>query len=550
MGTAILHHSGRWSHGRALCVIFFAIACVYANSLSGPFIWDDFASVAQNPVVREGRLSAAFAPLYREQASARIRTPQYFRPLQMISAAADHRIWQLNPFGYHLTNILLHIANAFLVYALFARLFGGMAYPFCAAMLFGLHPAFAPAVAYISGRADLLVLLFSLSAVIFFAKAIESGTLRVPFYVSSLACFALTLASKEIGCAAIVLIAAVDKLRYGYTARKIRNCVYIPFAALLLAWAAFKPSGVPGFSAAGILSEAPGMILSVVKGVCAYAALALVPFHLHMGRNIALVRGFSDPWAWFFLALLGVAAVSVARFRKNRLFLFGIIWFCVPLAAQTAFNYLFGRRGGLFILPEHNLYFCYAGLLAAVFALLSSSAARASVVRRLFPAALVVAAVFAGMTSIESAKWGDAPRLFASIIEYNGKDSPFNAMAYANLGLFHEREMEMAEAEKYLSLAARASGGDPYYYNMLASFYLKGRNADAALRTLAVSRGFDAGYAETYRLSGIARARLGQVPGAKADFETAVRLDPADAVAARWLNYLDNPAADADPSRE
>jgi len=546
----ILHYSGRWGRGRALFVIAFAIACVYGNSLSGPFIWDDFASVAQNPVVREGRVREMFSPLYRDRAPDKFRVPQYFRPLQLLSSAADHRIWNLNPFGYHLTNIVLHIANAFLVYALFGRLFGGMTYPFCAALIFGLHPAFASSVAYISGRADLLVLLFSLSAALFFAKAIENGRLRAPFYALSLGCFALTLASKEIGCVSIVLIAAIDKFKYGYTARKLRNCVYIPFAALLVAWAVFKPAGAPGFSAAGIISVIPAMALSIVKGVCAYAVVALFPFHLHMGRNITLVRGFSDPWGYFFLALFVVSAVCITRFRKNRLLLFGIIWFCVPLCAQGAFNYLFGRRGGLVILPEHNLYFCYGGLLAVVFSLLSLPAARAWTSRWLLPVALAVSALFAGMTFSESAKWGDPPRLFTSIVRYNGPDSPFSAMAYANLGLFYERELEMPEAEKYFSLAARVSGGDPYYYNMLASFYLTGRNADAALRTLAVSRELDAGFPETYRLSGIARARKGLIPEAKADFETALRLDPADGVAARWLKYLDKPAADAGRAHE
>jgi len=529
-----------------LFVIAFAIACVYGNSLSAPFIWDDFASVAQNPVVREGRVREIFSPLYREQAAAKFRTPQYFRPLQILSSAADYRVWRLNPFGYHLTNIVLHIANAFLIYALFRRLFGGMLYPFCAAILFALHPAFASSVAYISGRADLLVLLFSLLSVIFFAKAIEAGRLRVPFYAFSLACFALTLASKEIGCVSIVLIAAVDKFKYGYTARKIRNCVYIPFAALLVAWAVLKPAGAPGFPAAGIVPVIPAMALSIVKGVCAYATVALLPFHLHMGRTIALVRGLSDPWCYFFLAFLVVFAAFIARSRKNRLLLFGVIWFCVPLCAQGAFNYLFGRRGGLVIVPEHNLYFCYAGLLAAVFSLLTLPAFR----RWLLPVVLAVSALFAGMTFSESAKWGDPPRLFTSIVRYNAPDSPFNAMAYANLGLFYERELEMPEAEKYFSLAARVSGGDPYYYNMLASFYLSGRNADAALRTLAVSRELDAGLPETYRLSGIARARKGLIPEAKVDFEAALRLDPADAVAARWLRYLDQPAIDAAPAHE
>jgi len=128
---------------------------VYAHTLGGDFVYDDIPLLVDNDCHR-ARLSRLFdfsRPTLCNQ-----------RPLRFISFALDHAIWGQRPLGYRVTNLILHGLVSFLALLVLWRVCGDATLAFVGALLFLLHPIATEAVAYISGRRDLLLALFSLSA--------------------------------------------------------------------------------------------------------------------------------------------------------------------------------------------------------------------------------------------------------------------------------------------------------------------------------------------------------------------------------------------------
>jgi protein O-mannosyl-transferase len=132
----------------ALIVVVFI---VYANSLNNDFVFDDKVIILENRLLR----SLSNIP--------KLLIASY-RPFRDVSHALDFAIWGENPFGFHLTNIIIHAANSVLVLLLVRRFTGELLTAGLAAVIFAVHPIQTDAVAYISGRRDILFTLFYLAS--------------------------------------------------------------------------------------------------------------------------------------------------------------------------------------------------------------------------------------------------------------------------------------------------------------------------------------------------------------------------------------------------
>ena len=104
--------------GSALCLV--AAMLVYSPALSGGLIWDDGYLVGENPFFRSGHFGwEVFRHwLFFDSFST------YYRPVQNWSYFLDYAIWRGDPFGYHLTNVLLHGGSGVLLLGLARRIFG------------------------------------------------------------------------------------------------------------------------------------------------------------------------------------------------------------------------------------------------------------------------------------------------------------------------------------------------------------------------------------------------------------------------------------------
>lgn len=197
---------------------------VYLRTLSCGFInWDDPDYVINNPAIRSLNrqfFSDAFTTFYLG----------WWMPLTWISFAIDYHFWQLNPFGYHLTNILLHSVNTGLVVMIADALLnrwsnsretapGDLRYIITllsAGLLFGIHPLRVESVAWVTERKDVLNGLFALGSIYCYLKYVlirESSGKNGPatiYYVTSLLLFMFSLMAKSVSVVVPMLLLLAD----------------------------------------------------------------------------------------------------------------------------------------------------------------------------------------------------------------------------------------------------------------------------------------------------------------------------------------------------
>jgi len=197
---------------------------VYAGSLSCGFInLDDPYYITNNPLIR----NIDFDSLRRIFTESHLGA---WLPLTYLSFALDHAVWGLNPTGYHLTNTLLHAANAALVVLLADRLcrerFAAVAtdahlnwlYPgmlILAGLLFSLHPLRVESVVWASARKDVLNGFFSLAAILAYVshvrrKTAGEGTGYPGPYLLAVAFFVLSLLAKQTSVTLPVILLLLD----------------------------------------------------------------------------------------------------------------------------------------------------------------------------------------------------------------------------------------------------------------------------------------------------------------------------------------------------
>ncbi|HTG09947.1 MAG TPA: hypothetical protein VK746_04055, partial [Candidatus Eisenbacteria bacterium] len=184
-------------------VLALVTAVVFTPVLHAGFVdWDDPINFLQNPYYR-----GLGWPQLRWMLTASVMG--HWIPVTWLTLGADFAVWGMDPFGYHLTSLLLHAASAALFYLVARRLLG-LAIPSAepgtvnlgavvAALYFALHPLRVESVAWITERRDLTSGLFFLLTLLAYLKAHErTAEVRTGWRWVSLTAAALALASKSI----------------------------------------------------------------------------------------------------------------------------------------------------------------------------------------------------------------------------------------------------------------------------------------------------------------------------------------------------------------
>jgi hypothetical protein len=242
---------------------FALCALVYLPTLSDAFLSDDYAVLGRLwNWSQEGRLlPALLSKFYSGLDSASF----YYRPLSMMSFGSNFALSGASPFGWHLTNLGLHLVSGALIFAIVRRFSlecgSGRSKnaPAIAAAVFLLFPTSPEAVAWVSGRYDLLALLFMLVTLAFFQRA---SRWYDQWGVTALLAAACALASKE---SAALLPALV-------------------LAAALARHAARSPAPATSIFVLGVRDATPWLVL----GVAYFALRAAIfgsPFQVYAGTS-------------------------------------------------------------------------------------------------------------------------------------------------------------------------------------------------------------------------------------------------------------------------
>ena len=305
-------------------LVFLITGAVFLPALRGDFLnWDDSVNFVANPHYR-----GLGWPQIRWMLGATLMG--HYIPVTWLSFGLNYALGEMNPWGYHAGNLVLHAANATLVYLVARRLLaaareggsqsGHASGPVVgagafAALVWGVHPLRVESVAWITERRDVLCGLFFLLAVLAYLKGLErGGDLRPTWQTLSLAAFAAALLSKAAAMPlpAVLLLLDLYPLRRRDVGWKRLAIEKLPYAALAAATAVValialpRGTAVTSYDSYGVAARVGMVAYSLIF----YPIKFLLPIRLSpMYELPARV----DLASWPFLpALLGVAGVTAA----------------------------------------------------------------------------------------------------------------------------------------------------------------------------------------------------------------------------------------------
>ena len=206
-------------------LLIAAVTIVYYPALESPFHFDDKAGILMNPALWD----------VTDIGSVLSYKKDLPRPLSNISFAFDSTVWRTDPFGFHLTSLILHLLCAFLVWRLSIEIYAlsGLGEKEAAragvfsGFIFALHPATSEAAIYIWSRPSILMTLWSLSALIFWIRGVTRK--KTGLKIISFVCFVLAVASKEEAVFLPALLVALDFCLFDKEGRKGRLLFTLPF---------------------------------------------------------------------------------------------------------------------------------------------------------------------------------------------------------------------------------------------------------------------------------------------------------------------------------
>jgi hypothetical protein len=471
----------------------------------------------------------------------------HYMPVTWLSYGLDHTLWGMNPAGYHLTSLLLHAANAVLVYLVARRLLAraaGLAggaldlAAAAAALVFAIHPLRVESVAWATERRDVLSGLFGLLSILTYLRAVDGAAARRrPWLAASIGCFALALASKTIVMTLPLVLALLDvyPLRRlgpagaGWLGPAARAVWWekLPYAGLTLVWAAVAYYAHAGITLAQV-PESPVARLGVVAyALWFYVVKTLVPVGLS-----PIYEARVEPA--IVVSVLGVAGLT-AGFVAAR------AWWPAGLTTWTAYLILLAPVSGvidvgifvadryayLATLPWALLLGAGAGLLARLRAQRRIGAVAAGL------AVVAGLATFAGLGALTWRQvhvWQDTESLWRHAIRV----APECATCQTSLGNLlvgrGDRAAGVAHLERALSLAPDRVW---LHINIGAVLFDLGRASEAIVhfeqlleRCEGVPGPCQRQAAAAHLNLGLVLRRLGRPADAVGHLRRAVELDP------------------------
>jgi len=434
-----------WLAGAAVAVL---AAASYVNTLDGGWVWDDASSVLMHRHVQDpskiGRL------FLEDQHAFGMGQGNFYRPLLSVTFMADYLLsggpvpeggdaagkprTGLPTLVFHLDSIAWHALAAVLLLALLIRLGAPLAAAAGAAAVFAVHPLHTEAVAYISGRADMMSAVFMFAALLFFLSRSDGARRALP-WVAGLLCLVCALLSKESSLIFPVLLAVVLGVDWAARrgdgdARPRAAAHFAPLAAAVTVVAGYAVlrATVLNFAPEAAAAQARPLghrLLDACQAFALYVRLLFAPTGLHMEWTL---EGYP---AWLAvpgaMALAALAAVAVFSARAGRYRIAGGgVWF---LAAWLPISGVFPINAPL---AEHWMYVPMAGFWWAFMEFLHRE--RGAVRHAAPAAALVLVAVLLPMTVARNADWNDNERLFRATLAEN----PASARVHYNLAVTYE----------------------------------------------------------------------------------------------------------------
>lgn len=430
---------------------------------SKTFFLDDYHVIENNPTVQD----LSFIPTHLKDF--------FNRSIFYVSLTLDHYFWGLEPHGYFLTNVVIHLFNAILIYYLSRFIFQRTTlsrkkhvYSFLCALLFLFHPIQLMTIRQIANRSILLSAFFYLSAITIYytVRPREGRYARITMYMGCLLCYVLSIGSKQVGVSLPIMLVVIEILFFSeHRKRKtalVLTCGAVFFVALcsgvlIVTSQVYQDLNISVYhnllTQSLVLLRYPVVFFYPLDVIPQYMQPLKTSFDLSIVLSMGVI---------FFC--LGSAC---AAFKKHTLFSLGIFWYCIILAPSSSVI----PRGNPMLI--YRTYLALYGMIVLLF-FVYGYCIRPQQPRivRLFGSiflgiyffiALLCAFSQTSMIQDDLRLWHRIARVF-----------PDNNIAHYNIGSIYLRNGEYDSALEYLK---RSEELDPEYvkniYNLGTVQYLK-----------------------------------------------------------------------------
>ena len=410
----------------------------YLPVLQCSYIWDDDYYVTRNATLRtlDGLGDIWFSPR---------SIPQYY-PIVHSTFWVEYHLWGLQPLGYHIINVLLHIGSCLLLWRLLRRLGMDDKWAWLASAIFALHPVQVESVAWITERKNVLSCLFYLSAANVYLYFDQSRKFRHWLYALGL--FVLALLSKTVVLtlpAAMLVILWQQRGRLRFKSDILPTVPFLIIGAglgLLTAWLEKTHVGATGHE---WTHDALQRFLLAGRVVSFYAGKLLLPMNLSFVYPRWEVS-VATWWQWLFpVGVLTVLLGSVLYGNKTgrRFVPACLLCFTGTLLPALGFFDVFPFRYSF--VADHFQYHASIGFCVLM-------AVTMSVLLRKFNwATWLILLVYVGLTMMQTMHYTNAESLWRATIKTN----PDAWLARNNLALILRQRGEIDAVKELMQEAIK-----------------------------------------------------------------------------------------------
>ena len=442
----------------------------YRPAWNGGFLWDDDVYITNNELLT--------APDGLRRIWFSLDSPSQYFPLVYTTFRIEHALWGLNPTGYHWVNLLLHIANALLVWAVLARI--KIPGAWLVGAIFALHPVQVESVAWITERKNVLMGFFFLLTLLAWIAFVDERTKRPwLFYGLALILYLLALSAKTTACtlpAALFLILWLQRKPISWK----RIFQIIPFLVLGLAmgalaiwWERYHQGTSRGIFT--FLSPVE-RVLVASRAVWFYLSKLVWPSNL----TFIYPRWDISPahpldYVWLLAGFIACVAIYFLRRYFGRSVEVAAAFFVATLSPVLGFIMLYTFR--YTFVADHYQYLACIGPIALASAGVVTLADTFKNGRTLIlSVVLCVVALLATLTWRQAAMYGNIETLWRTTLARN----PDCWMAHNNLGivLFQKGKLDEAIAHYRTTLQMEPKFWDADY-NLGSALLGKGQVDEA-----------------------------------------------------------------------
>ena len=519
----------------AAALILIAGLAAYSNSFAGVIVFDDEPAVAQNPYLR------SLWPVTTAM-SAPVGSTLSGRPIAALSFAIDYAVSGGSLFGYHLTNLVIHLAAALLLFGITRRTlltaplrdrFGDAAtrLALIVALVFVVHPLQTGSVTYIVQRVESLMGLLYLGTLYCGIRALDAhAKARTLWTGASILCCALGMATKEVMATAPLMVMLWDR-QFAADRTIVRRPLYVGLTSTWIILGVLVAGGHRSTSVGFGFADWPWWRYLMIQAevVTHYLRLAVIPTPLVLDYDWRPVASLPEiAWAGILLyALIGATAWGIVRRSPAA---FAGAWCFLILAPTSSVLPIVTE-----VAAEHRMYLPVAGVIAlAVLGFFeigrrlagpgSAKAARSALAWTGLVAAAGVVILFGRMTQERNADYHDYDRIWSDTIAKR----PLNARARNNYATSLLMKGRYAEAEPHLRVAVKENPSFAEAEANLGVALSSGGKLEEGADHLRRAIALRPDYAGAHRNLGETYGMQHRLGDAAAEFATALESHPDD----------------------